>query len=156
MVSQEQSAKRRGGILADDMGLGKTIQTIALMLQKRVSKPPSLPPPDVSSLYSSSSSTSSSSSSPRSASPNLVPFQTLIVGPIGVLDQWKQEILDKTGGAFQVSSATCVIFCFRSSFFSFTLLGLDSKGIGADPPSFLLTFANTAHACIAGIGLPWL
>ncbi|KAE8387960.1 SNF2 family N-terminal domain-containing protein [Aspergillus alliaceus] len=55
-----------GGILADDMGLGKTIQIISLILANSAPKSPS------------SSKT------------------TLIVAPVGVMSNWKNQILDHT------------------------------------------------------------
>ncbi|KAL7754426.1 hypothetical protein RI367_000407 [Sorochytrium milnesiophthora] len=65
MIERERDPDLRGGLLADDMGLGKTIQAIALMLVR--------------------------------PAPEQLPFKnsthmTLIVVPLAVLQQWKDEI----------------------------------------------------------------
>ncbi|KAK5671522.1 hypothetical protein QVD99_002226 [Batrachochytrium dendrobatidis] len=66
LVDREKNGPCHGSILADDMGLGKTIQTIALILE---CKPPE-------------------SFKGRHA--------TLIISPLAVIDQWRDEISDKT------------------------------------------------------------
>ncbi|KAF8253640.1 hypothetical protein K440DRAFT_533033 [Wilcoxina mikolae CBS 423.85] len=60
-----------GGLLADAMGIGKTIQSIAIMC---LNPPP--PPPDDGSKYKRGD----------------YPQTTLVVAPVALLDQWKDEI----------------------------------------------------------------
>ncbi|TPX34676.1 hypothetical protein SmJEL517_g02764 [Synchytrium microbalum] len=73
--------RTRGGILADEQGLGKTIETLALIHTN-----PKLP-----SLKSSSGSTAGSSSSLGRSVKEI--RSTLIVCPLSVLAQWRQEAL---------------------------------------------------------------
>ncbi|KAJ3393771.1 hypothetical protein HDU92_007516 [Lobulomyces angularis] len=67
MLKMENSSNK-GGILADDMGLGKTIQTIALLLSNK----------------------------PTSDGTNDITNQVLIICPKSLLNQWKEEMIDKT------------------------------------------------------------
>ncbi|KAH6589432.1 hypothetical protein BASA50_004429 [Batrachochytrium salamandrivorans] len=66
LVERELNGPCLGGILADEMGLGKTIQIIALILKNR-------PPQQFNGRHA-----------------------TLIVSPLAVIDQWQDEISDKT------------------------------------------------------------
>ena len=78
MVRQEK-AHTHGGVLADDMGLGKTVQTIALVLLRRRMAPNPVETPEV----------------PASTS-------TLILVPLAILSQWKDEIYEKTDNYLSV------------------------------------------------------
>ncbi|KAL2920015.1 Vacuolar protein sorting-associated protein 41 [Polyrhizophydium stewartii] len=75
LVDRENSPQA-GAILADDMGLGKTIQTIALVLTNK----PKAKNKDAAEL---------SQTKKRARA-------TLIVAPLAVMDQWRDEIMDKT------------------------------------------------------------
>ncbi|KAI8367781.1 SNF2 family N-terminal domain-containing protein [Blakeslea trispora] len=74
MMDRENNKSSNGGILADKMGLGKTIQTIALVL---------------STLKSEAEEVSVGRSDDR-------PKVTLIVTPLSLLQQWVDEINNKT------------------------------------------------------------
>lgn len=63
----------KGGILADDQGFGKTLSAIALML----------------------------SNAPSGQAGRTVPWGTLVVCPVSLIDQWKGEILSMVDPAFQ-------------------------------------------------------
>ncbi|GAA5907882.1 hypothetical protein JCM8208_001973 [Rhodotorula glutinis] len=69
---ERETGKKRGGILGDDMGLGKTIQLIALMLAHP-----------------------SDRVKPRAKT-------TLIVCPVALMEQWKNEIATHTDGRLRV------------------------------------------------------
>lgn len=68
MVRQEGTRKILGGILADEMGLGKTVQAIALLCTNK-------PKPDEVKAKQTC---------------------TLLLGPLALLEQWKDEIDEKT------------------------------------------------------------
>ncbi|GAA5967015.1 hypothetical protein JCM21900_002355 [Sporobolomyces salmonicolor] len=71
-LKDREKGKKRGGILGDDMGLGKTVQMIALMLAN---------PSDRKTVKSKT---------------------TLIVCPVALMQQWKDEIQNKTDGSLRV------------------------------------------------------
>ncbi|EGU11306.1 DNA repair protein rad5 [Rhodotorula toruloides ATCC 204091] len=71
-LKDRESGKKRGGILADDMGLGKTVQLISLLLAN---------PSDREKCKSKT---------------------TLVVCPVALMGQWKQEIESKTDGRLRV------------------------------------------------------
>ncbi|BGP25798.1 hypothetical protein JCM10295v2_004735 [Rhodotorula toruloides] len=71
-LKDRESGKKRGGILADDMGLGKTVQLISLLLAN---------PSDREKCKSKT---------------------TLVVCPVALMSQWKQEIESKTDGRLRV------------------------------------------------------
>ncbi|BGP09358.1 hypothetical protein JCM10049v2_005224 [Rhodotorula toruloides] len=71
-LKDRESDKKRGGILADDMGLGKTVQLISLLLAN---------PSDREKCKSKT---------------------TLVVCPVALMGQWKQEIESKTDGRLRV------------------------------------------------------
>jgi len=92
----------KGGILADDMGLGKTVQMIALMLYHchlddlrgesddvREENVTSIPNDDLMQKCRKEVFTSGTST-------------TLIIAPLAVIEQWKQECVDKTGRRLKV------------------------------------------------------
>lgn len=68
MVRQEGLKRFNGGIVADEMGLGKTVQSIALMCHNR---------PTVEDIKEK-----------RTC--------TLLLGPVALLEQWRDEIEEKT------------------------------------------------------------
>ncbi|KZV76703.1 hypothetical protein PENSPDRAFT_646154 [Peniophora sp. CONT] len=68
---QREASAVKGGCLADEMGLGKTVQTIATMVANL----------------------------PKKGSTRVK--TTLILAPLALLPQWKQEIEDKTDGSFK-------------------------------------------------------
>lgn len=67
--------KYKGGLLCDDMGLGKTVQSIALILSNPYKKP-----------------------SDDSKKTEKLYKGTLVVAPVSLIYQWKQEISDKAPG----------------------------------------------------------
>lgn len=81
-----ETQKPRGGILADDMGLGKTLTIISLIVAKKHMK---------SDVNSSMPSTSANcfAAKGRFAKPN---GGTLIVCPASIINQWEQEVKQRT------------------------------------------------------------
>lgn len=67
--------KSKGGLLCDDMGLGKTVQSIALILSNPYKKP-----------------------SDDSKKTEKLYKGTLVVAPVSLIYQWKQEISEKAPG----------------------------------------------------------
>ncbi|GAA5933497.1 hypothetical protein JCM10213_001290 [Rhodosporidiobolus nylandii] len=71
-LKDREKGKKRGGILADDMGLGKTIQLLSLILAN---------PSDRKACRSKT---------------------TLVICPLALMEQWKQEIMTKSDGRLKV------------------------------------------------------
>lgn len=73
-MNKMELSKYKGGILADDMGLGKTIQTISIMLQ----------------------------SENRTDFCDGKAHPTLIVAPVALINQWREEIDEKTNRRLRI------------------------------------------------------
>ncbi|KAF9549586.1 DNA helicase rad5 [Mortierella hygrophila] len=83
----------RGGILADEMGLGKTIEILSLVHSNKMDKAELDAPEEAFSRLT----TSSSAPTPRRSSPT-----TLIVCPMSLISQWRDETTNSSGGALTV------------------------------------------------------
>lgn len=83
----------RGGILADEMGLGKTIEILSLVHSNKMDKAELDGPEEAFSRLT----TSSSAPTPRRSSPT-----TLIVCPMSLISQWRDETINSSGGALTV------------------------------------------------------
>ncbi|KAG0245883.1 DNA helicase rad5 [Mortierella sp. GBA43] len=81
----------RGGILADEMGLGKTIEILSLIHTNRMDRSSLGTPEDAFSRLSTSSSVQ------RRISPT-----TLIVCPMSLLSQWRDEAINSSDGSLKV------------------------------------------------------
>ncbi|KAG0300977.1 DNA helicase rad5 [Linnemannia gamsii] len=79
----------RGGILADEMGLGKTIEILSLVHSNMMDKTELGTPEEAFSRLT----TSNSTSTPRRTSPT-----TLIVCPMSLISQWRDETINSSGG----------------------------------------------------------
>ncbi|KAK5821945.1 DNA repair protein, RAD5 [Linnemannia elongata] len=80
----------RGGILADEMGLGKTIEILSLVHSNKMDKSELDAPEEAFSRLT----TSSLAPTPRRSSPT-----TLIVCPMSLISQWRDETINSSGGA---------------------------------------------------------
>ncbi|KAK3845878.1 MAG: SNF2 family N-terminal domain-containing protein [Linnemannia gamsii] len=80
----------RGGILADEMGLGKTIEILSLVHANMMDRAEL----DTTEEAFSRLTTSNSTPSPRRTSPT-----TLIVCPMSLISQWRDETINSSGGA---------------------------------------------------------
>ncbi|KAG0016617.1 DNA helicase rad5 [Entomortierella chlamydospora] len=81
----------RGGILADEMGLGKTIEILSLVHSNQMDKSGLDTPEEAFSRLSTSNSTH------RRPSPT-----TLIVCPMSLLSQWRDEAVNSSDGSLKV------------------------------------------------------
>ncbi|KAJ3084989.1 DNA helicase rad5, partial [Quaeritorhiza haematococci] len=81
-----------GGILADEMGLGKTIEMLALIHTNRPPPTSSTTPSAFTELMKSKGKSSLSSAQPDEEEERASNGSTLIVCPLNVLSQWRDEI----------------------------------------------------------------
>ncbi|KAF8940613.1 DNA repair protein, RAD5 [Dissophora ornata] len=81
----------RGGILADEMGLGKTIEILSLVHTNRMDRA------NLDTAEAAFSRLSTTSSSQRRTSPT-----TLIVCPMSLLSQWRDEAVNSSDGSLSV------------------------------------------------------
>ncbi|KAF9209344.1 DNA helicase rad5 [Haplosporangium sp. Z 27] len=81
----------RGGILADEMGLGKTIEILSLVHSNQMDRSSLDTPEEAFSRLTTSNSTS------RRLSPT-----TLIVCPMSLLSQWRDEAVNSSDGSLKV------------------------------------------------------
>ncbi|KAG0019575.1 DNA helicase rad5 [Podila clonocystis] len=85
----------RGGILADEMGLGKTIEILSLVHANSANRADYAT--QAFSRLSTSITSSSSSDQPKRSSPT-----TLIVCPMSLLSQWRDEAINSSNGKLSV------------------------------------------------------
>ncbi|KAG0091640.1 DNA helicase rad5, partial [Podila epicladia] len=85
----------RGGILADEMGLGKTIEILSLVHANSANRADYAT--QAFSRLTTSASTLSSSDQPKRTSPT-----TLIVCPMSLLSQWRDEAINSSNGKLSV------------------------------------------------------
>ncbi|ORZ01965.1 SNF2 family N-terminal domain-domain-containing protein [Lobosporangium transversale] len=87
----------RGGILADEMGLGKTIEILSLVHSNPMNKSSIDTPEEAFSRLSTSTSASNSTSTDKQSSPT-----TLVVCPMSLLSQWRDEAINSSDGSLSV------------------------------------------------------
>ncbi|KAH8554892.1 SNF2 family N-terminal domain-containing protein [Umbelopsis sp. PMI_123] len=107
-----EEGSNKGGILADDMGLGKTIQMIALILSRPCSNAdpippvPTLKPFEKERIRQSYTTPRVLDNQDRKAQKRpetlLKTKSTLVVCPVSLIYQWRDEILSKTSPALNV------------------------------------------------------
>ncbi|KAF9931703.1 DNA helicase rad5 [Mortierella antarctica] len=82
----------RGGILADEMGLGKTIEILSLVHANRMDRSTIDTPEEAFARLSTSTSKEQRRSSPT----------TLIICPMSLLSQWRDEAINSSDGSLKV------------------------------------------------------
>ncbi|KAG0199736.1 DNA helicase rad5 [Mortierella sp. GBA30] len=82
----------RGGILADEMGLGKTIEILSLVHANKMDRSTIDTPEEAFARLSTSTSTKQKRTSPT----------TLVICPMSLLSQWRDEALNSSNGSLRV------------------------------------------------------
>lgn len=100
-MRRREHGAAKGGILADDMGLGKTVQMIALMMYHRYLEDLQGDADDESPNVTQTS-RDQLLEEHRQKVWDSGTSTSLIIAPLAVIEQWKQECLDKTGHRLKV------------------------------------------------------